>query len=265
MKIDNATVLVTGASGGIGAATARAMAARGARVMLMARNDQTLASVVAAIRASGGQAWHCAVDLGDAAAAQQAFDQLTAAHGNPDIVVNCAGAGRWLFTEETSPEEMVQMMAAPYYAAFHVTRLCLPHMLRQNRGHIVNVNSPAAFGGWPGAAAYTAARCALYGFTTALRHDLRKTGVKVSSIVPGKVSDSEYFKKNEGVVERIPKIAVVIPEVTSAQVAAKIVSAVEREKREVVMPLMLNVILAMHWIAPRVVEWVIAETGWSHS
>jgi len=178
------------------------------------------------------------------------------------IVVNSAGAGRWLFTEETSPAEAVDMMSAPYFAAFNVTRFCLPDMLKRRRGHIVNINSPAARGTWPGAAGYIAARYALYGFTKALHLDLLGTGVRVTSVVAGKVSDSEYFQRNKGAEERIPAIGKIIPTVTSAQVAEATVRGVEQNKREVVLPFMLKVFFAANHLFPWLMEWLLAATGW---
>jgi len=88
-----------------------------------------------------------------------------------------------------------EMMAMPYFAAFYITRALLPAMLRRGSGHLVYVNSPASLVAWPGAAAYTAARWALRGFAEALRADLRGTRLRVSSVIPGKVSSS-YFAHN---------------------------------------------------------------------
>jgi short-subunit dehydrogenase len=175
-------------------------------------------------------------------------------------VVNSAGAGRWLYTEETRPEEMQQMLGAPFLAAFHVTRLCLPAMLQQRRGWIVNVNSPVARGGWPGAAGYTAVRYALQGFTNALRYDLHGTGVRVISVIPGKVS-SGYFDHNPGVMDRFPGLGRLLGTVTPEQVARAVVHAIARNRREVVLPFMLRVFFALNAVAPRLLEWAIVRSS----
>jgi uncharacterized protein len=73
--------------------------------------------------------------------------------GTPDIIVNNAGAGQWKFVDEMRPEEAVQMMAVPYFAAFYITHAFLPGMLRRNTGHIVNVSSVGSRFVWPGATA----------------------------------------------------------------------------------------------------------------
>ena len=262
MKLNSTIALVTGASSGIGAATAKAMAKKGARVALLARTESALKNVAAEIAAGGGEAKVYPVDLTDSTRVERTIDRLKFEMGEVDVVVNSAGAGRWLFTEETSPAEAADMMAVPYFAAFYVTRFCLPSMLERRRGHIVNVNSPVVRSAWPGAAGYTAARYALLGFTNALRFDLRGTGVNVTSIVPGKVADSEYFQRNKGVEERIPAIGKIIPTVTSAQVAKATVQGVEQNKREVVLPFMLKVFFAANHFFPWPMEWLLAATGW---
>jgi short-subunit dehydrogenase len=183
--------------------------------------------------------------------------------GTPDIVINSAGIGRWLFAEETSPAEAVRMMAAPYFAAFYITRAFLPDMLKRHSGHVVNINSPASRVPWPGSTAYAAARWAMKGFTEALRADFWRTGLRVTSIVAGKV-DTPYFIHNPGTVERSPTIARLIPTLTPEQVAGSIVRAIEHNQREVVIPFMLRVFYAAHSVLPRLVERIVCSTGWQH-
>jgi short-subunit dehydrogenase len=263
VRIEGRTALVTGASSGIGAATARALAREGARVLLLARTRAALEQVAGEIRAAGGAAEAHPVDLGEAEAVERLFDALEAREVRPEIVVNSAGAGRWLFTEETTPDEAVQMMALPYFAAFFVTRRCLPAMLARRNGHIVNINSPVARLGWPGAAGYSAARHALHGFTHALRLDLHGTGVGVTSVVPGKVS-SEYFDRNPGVLARAPRVARLIATVTPEQVAEAVIGGIRHNRREVVLPAMLRAFFALNAVAPLVTEWLAVWSGHRH-
>lgn len=261
MKVKGSIVLITGASSGIGAATAKAMARTGGRVVLLARTRAALEKVAADISASNGEAKAYQIDLTDAEAVARVATTITAQIGTPDILINNAGAGRWLFLEETSPAEAVQMMAAPYFAAFYVTRAFLPDMLRRGSGHIVNVTSPASRIVWPGATAYTAARWAMRGFTEALRSELRGSGVRVTLAVLGKVS-SPYWEHNPGSEERLPKIARLVPTLTPEQAAMSIVHAVDRDAREIVTPFMLRLIYMQHAVFPRLVEWMMNSTGW---
>ncbi len=113
MDLNGKTMLITGASSGIGAATARAAAREGARVILLARTQAKLEQVAGEIRRDGGRAAVFPVDLTDTQAVAAVAAQVTAELGTPDVIFNNAGTGRWLFAEETSPQDAVAMMAAP--------------------------------------------------------------------------------------------------------------------------------------------------------
>jgi uncharacterized protein len=261
VQIENRVVLITGASTGIGASTARAMARKGARVLLLARTEAALQQVAADITAHGGEAHVYPVDLSDPAAVDRVAQTIKREVGTPDVLINNAGAGRWLSVDETSPAEAIQMMAVPYFAAFAVTHAFLPEMLRRNSGQIVNVTSPACYMAWPGATAYTAARWAMRGFTEALRADLHRTALQVTLIVPGKVS-SPYFEHNPGAEERMPKIARIYGTLTPEQVADAIVYSVEHKRREIVFPLLVRLTVLTHNLLPRPIEWLMIVTGW---
>ncbi len=263
MKLRGRLAVVTGASGGIGEATARLLARNGARTVLVARSREALESVAAGIRASGGEAHVVVADLGVPEAVVLLQREVLAADGVPDLLVNNAGAGRWLFTEETSPEEAVGMMAVPYFAAFFATRAFLPGMLERGSGLIVNVNSPVGLMPWPGATGYAAARWALRGFTETLRQDLAGTGVDVMHFVPGKTS-SDYFVHNPGSEERIPLIANVIPTLTPEEAAAELVGGVLRDAREVVAPFMLRLFQLLERPFPAPTRWLLRATGLPH-
>jgi uncharacterized protein len=167
MNLRGRVVLVTGASSGIGAATAREMARKGANVLLLARNKESIEQIANEIRVQNGLARAYAVDLGDAQAVQKTAQAIRSEVGIPDVLINNAGAGRFLYVEETEPEEMVQMIISPYLAAFLITRAFLPEMIQRGSGQILNVTSPAAFFPWPGATAYSAARWAMRRYTFA--------------------------------------------------------------------------------------------------
>jgi short-subunit dehydrogenase len=260
MKIAGHTILITGASYGIGAALARAAAAAGARVVLLARTQAALEEVAADIRAAGGTAALYSVDLTDAGAVERVVRALLAEVGTPDIVISNAGAGRWLFVEETSAEEAVALMAMPYFAAFYLTRALLPAMLKHGAGHIVYVNSPASLVAWPGATGYAAARWALRGFAEALRADLHGTRIRVTTAIPGKVSSS-YFISNPGTEERAPGLARLLPTLTPEQCAAQILRGIERDQRQIIIPGALRMLYRLHAIAPGLVRWLTTVTG----
>ena len=263
MELKGRLALVTGASGGIGAATARLLACEGARVVLVARNREALEAVAAGIRSSGGEAHAVAADLGRPGAVALLEREVVAVHGAPDLLVNNAGAGRWLFVDETPPEAAFSMMEAPYFAAFFATRAFLSGMLARGSGLIVNVNSPVSLMPWPGATGYAAARWALRGLTESLRQDLAGTGVEVMHFVPGKTS-SDYFAHNPGSEERIPLVSKVIPTLTPEEAAAALVGGVLRDAREVVVPFMLRLFQLLERPFPGPTRWLLRATGVTH-
>jgi short-subunit dehydrogenase len=217
--------------------------------------------VAAGIVAEGGEARGYCVDLSDPAAVEQVGRQILSDLGTPEIVVNNAGAGRWLYVEETPLEEAEAMVACPYLAAFYVTRAFLPSLLKRGEGYIVNVNSPAAWMPWPGATGYVAARWALRGFTAALRADLRGTGVRVMELVPGIVS-STYFEHAPNSERRVPRIARWVRTLTPDEVAEALMNGIERDRRQVVIPLMGKLFFILHAVVPGLVDWIVWNTGW---
>jgi len=261
MKIRGTLALITGASGGIGAATAREMAAAGAKVILLARTQSKLEAVADEIRSAGGQAYVYPCDLGDSNAVAASAERIKADVGVPDILINNAGAGRWLAVEETDPSEAISMMSAPYFAAFFATRAFVQDMVRRGSGRIANVNSPMAYLVIPGATGYAASRCALRGFNDSLRADLRGTGVGVTHLVFGEVT-SDYFDNNPGSHERIPSISKMIPVLSPEKTARYIVRAIQADKDQIVRPLMMKMILIFTRIMPGLSAWVNAKTGW---
>jgi len=261
MHVQNALVLVTGASGGIGAATAREMAAAGAKVLLLARTQSKLDAVAGEIRNAGGQAYVYPCDLSDADAVGATAERIKAEVGVPDILINNAGAGRWLAVEETDPAEAISMMSAPYFAAFFVTRAFVQDMVRRGSGRIANVNSPMAYLVIPGATGYAACRCALRGFNDSLRADLRGTGVGVTHLVFGEVT-SDYFDNNPGAHDRIPSISKIIPTLSPEKTARYIVRAIQADKDIIVRPLIMKMIVIFTRFMPGTSAWLNAVTGW---
>ncbi|MGD0843007.1 MAG: SDR family NAD(P)-dependent oxidoreductase [Geobacteraceae bacterium] len=261
MIVKDKLVLVTGASSGIGAAAAKAMAKAGGRVVLLARGKDLLDRVAAEITSVGGIARIYPVDLADAEAVAAVAKQISEELGTPDIIVNNAGAGRWLFVDETTPVQAVQMMAVPYFAAFNVTHAFLPAILKRNSGHFVFISSVGSRFVWPGATAYIAARWAVRGFSEALRADLDGTGIGVTLYESGVVT-SHYWEHNPGSRERVPKMGKLVPEVTPEQAANAIVDGVERNKRHVVIPFMMRLTLWNHALFPWAVQWLMTKTGY---
>jgi uncharacterized protein len=260
MDLKNKLMLITGASSGIGAATAKAAARAGMRVALLARNQANLEKVAAEIRQNGGQAFVYPIDASDPQAVQKTAEKITMELGTPDVLFNNAGAGRWLFTEETGNAEAAQMMAAPYLSAFYVTRAFLPAMLARDSGTIVNMTSIAGFMSFPGATAYAAARWAMRGFNEGLRADLHGTRVRTMLTAFARVK-SEFWKNNAGSEENIPGAQALIPPLTPEQAAEAILTGLRWNVRIAAAPFMLWVVLALNALFPLTTRWLLYSTG----
>lgn len=262
MDVQGKLVVVTGASQGIGASTSLALASQGARVVLVARTQAKLQALADQITAAGGEAHVRPCDLSDPTAVMTLGEQIMDSLGVPDVIVNNAGAGRWLSVDETPIEEAVQMMQAPYFAAFFVTRAFLPAMIERGSGLVLNVQSPMSRVVAGGCTGYAACRWALRGFTEGLRADLRGTGVKATEAMFGEVT-SDYWDNNPGAKERLPGIAnVLIPTMTPDQVGAAIVQAIRSERRLFMRPFMLTVTVWLLWMFPGLVRWLTVRSGW---
>ena len=253
MKLDGTLAVVTGASSGIGEATARTLSAHGCQVILLARSKARLDSIVADIRSRGGKADADEVDLADPRATAAFARGVESTHGVPDILVNNAGAGRWLPISETSAEEAAQMITVPYLAAFNVTREFLDGMRKRGSGHILNVTSVAARLAWPGAVAYTAARRAMEGFNASLRADLYGSGIAVTLAMFGTV-ETPYWEHNPGSRERLPKRAAGIRPLTPDSAANAMVASIEKGQRIVVRPPIFRLFFLLNTLFPTQTE-----------
>ena len=259
MELAGKTALITGASQGLGAATARAMAARGARVLLLARTEEKLREVADSIESGGGQAEIFAVDLSDLEALVTTTEAIKAAGTIPDVIVNNAGIGRWLFIEETPLEEMQADMALPYFAAFGVTKAFVAEMAGRGSGNICNVNGPGAWFPWPSSwpIRRRAGRCV----------DSRQRCGSISGHrgVGDRCRDDQDLEQllGEQPGSRRPDALdrPVIPTLSEERAAEVVTRAVERERREATAPPMYTAFHHLGRIFPRLVHWTVYRGG----
>jgi short-subunit dehydrogenase len=262
MEVANKIVVVSGASSGVGEAIAKAMSKAGAGiVVLLARNESSLARVANEIEVGNGKARYYVVDLSQPEEISNVARRILNEVGVPDILINNAGSGQWKYLEDTSVEEIRQMIAVPYFSAAWLTRAFLPDMLKRNSGHIVNISSLASRVVWPGATAYTAARWAVRGLTEALRADLYGTGIGVTLYESGEI-ETPYWQHNPGSRERIPKIGKMIPVLSADQVGQAIVDGVRRNKSLIVIPFIMRLMYLVHFLFPWLVQWLMRSTGY---
>jgi 3-oxoacyl-[acyl-carrier protein] reductase len=209
ISLTGKTALVTGASAGIGRATAIALAAAGARIVVTARREARLQEVCAAIKDSGGEAAYFAGDAAEEGTARGAIDHAVAAFGTVDILVNNAGVGNYKNLVDTSIDEFDAMMAANVRSGFLFSRFVAPLMIARQSGVILFVSSVAGVTGIAGESVYSATKFAQVGFSQALDGELRKHKIKVGVICPGGVKSefglgvgrTEEFIRNSHMME----------------------------------------------------------------
>ncbi|MFO0754864.1 MAG: SDR family oxidoreductase [Byssovorax sp.] len=186
--------VITGASRGIGLATARAFARRGVPVALLGRASDRLTQAAHDTAALGVPAQAFACDVADAVSVERAASLALAAFGTPRAVFNNAGVvRRGALIHETRPEDWDEVLAVNLRGSFLVTRAFLPSMLAAGRGRFIHVSSISATLGSPGAASYAASKWAQVGLAKSLAEELRDTGLQSIALLPGSV-DTDMLK-----------------------------------------------------------------------
>jgi short-subunit dehydrogenase len=186
-------VLVTGASSGIGAATALAFAALGARVGLLARRRDRLEAVARSVVQTGGEALVLPADVGDPDAVHGAVAQCLARWNRVDVLVNNAGVGLTAAVAATTLDEFRQLHAVNVLGTVAATQAVLPAMKQAGSGHIINVSSVVGRRATPLAAAYSMTKFAQVAFSESLRVELKRHGIYVSVVYPIRTA-TEFFE-----------------------------------------------------------------------
>jgi NAD(P)-dependent dehydrogenase (short-subunit alcohol dehydrogenase family) len=184
--------IVTGASSGIGRATALALARRGASVALAARRGEVLEAVARTIEESNGRALSVPTDVSDEGQVRSLVEQTVAELGGVDLLVNAAGYGYFAPATEIDVGELDRLFAVNLRGAVLTSKYVAPLLVAQGRGTIINVGSVSALGGWPRGGPYVASKFALRGLTQCLWQELRPYGVRVAHVCPN-FTDTGFF------------------------------------------------------------------------
>jgi short-subunit dehydrogenase len=220
-KSTGPVAIVTGASSGIGAATARELARSGARVVLAARRTTELERMAGSIRDKGGNAIAIPVDISNAAQVQRLVERTQDAFGNVDVLVNNAGIGWTKLLVRSSAEEIIELVNINLTGAILMTRAVLPGMLERNHGAIINVSSVC--GRVAVEPLYSATKYGIRGFSLSLRRQLAGSNVSVSLVSPGNIRTEMTKDINEPMAD---------PEI----VARTIGNLISHPRREVIVP-----------------------------
>jgi NADP-dependent 3-hydroxy acid dehydrogenase YdfG len=255
-EITGQVVVVTGASSGIGEATARVFGRAGARVVLAARRLPRLEALAAEIEAlgSGAQALPVAADLSRLGDIQNLVAQAQMRFGRIDVLFNNAGFGRLDWLEKLDPVQDIEAQVdVNLLGVIQTTRQVLPLMIAQRAGHIINMASMAGLAGTPTYTIYAATKFAVRGFSEALRREVAPWGIRVSVIYPGGVA-TEF-----GVHARIQrKTRATTPaalRLTADDVARSVLALARRPRAGLVIPWPFRLSAWLNQLLPGLVDW----------
>jgi NADP-dependent 3-hydroxy acid dehydrogenase YdfG len=236
-QLSGTVALVTGASSGIGAATARRLAAEGAAVALLARRRDRLAELADGIRADGGTAAVVECDITDQRNAEAAIAQVVTELGRLDTVVNNAGLMLIGPVADAPPQEWQRMLDVNVNGLLHVSRAALPHLVKaaadapRQVADLVNISSTAGRVARPGTAVYNLTKFGVNAFTEALRQELLGRRVRVSVVEPGTVATELTSHIRDGMRQAAQQQTTAIEALRPEDIADAVSYIVTRDRR----------------------------------
>ncbi|MGN6574673.1 MAG: SDR family oxidoreductase [Nocardioides sp.] len=255
-------VAVTGASGGIGRATARAFAERGDRVALVARGETGLDRALREVKDAGSDGIAVPTDVADFDQVRAAVDRIERELGPIDVWVNVAFSSVFAPFSEIEPEEFKRVTEVTYLGYVYATKAVLERMLERDRGTVVHVGSTLAYRGIPLQSAYCGAKHALQGWHESLRCELLhdRSNVHVTMVQMPAVNTPQF----DWVLSRLPKKAQPVPPIYQPEVAAKgvVYAADHPKRREYWVGESTAATLVANAIAPGLLDRYLAKTGY---
>ena len=258
MDLSGARVLVTGASRGIGEAIARQAASRGAKVIGVARSAGALNDVMQAIN---GVAYPC--DLSEAAQRNDLIGRLEAVHGAIDVVVNNAGVDDTKMFAQASALDVERVITLNQVVPIELMRQAVPLMRSRGRGHVVNISSLAAAGGFAGMTLYCSSKAGLSGFHRVLRHELKGSPVGLSLVEIGPIptdmlANVKNVRAAERMFNRLRRLQL-LPEVPRERVAKAVCDAIERNTANVCLPKRAKIYPILVGLPQRIVNLITSD------
>ena len=255
MDFKKKIVVITGASSGIGEASAELFAKKGAIIVLVGRNNDKLLKVEKKLGKYNAETLVAICDVSNKSQVKEMVKTVLEKFNKIDILVNNAGFAIYGTVSELSTEEIEAQMATNYLGMIYCTKNFLPNLLEQNSGHIVNVASVAASFGLPGIASYCASKFAMLGFSEGLQHELKGTGVKVTVVSPIMVRTNFFDHPS---FESMPKLS---PTSLSAESVAKaVVKAASSSRLEIVVPSVMRIAIWAKHTFPFIINPIIGSS-----
>ena len=237
MNFKNKVIVITGASSGIGAAAAEQFAKKGANIVLIARRKDKLEEVEKKLSKYSIKTLVQVCDVSDKEQVKQMSEKVIDVFSRIDILVNNAGFVIYGKVEELSIEDIESQMQTNYFGMINCTKYFLPHFLKQNSGHMVNVASVGGSFGVPGIASYCATKFAMLGFSEGLHHELHGTNVGITVVSPIMVRTSLFDHPS---FKNFTKHATGIS-LSSETVANAIIKAANSSRLEIVVPSVVRI------------------------
>ncbi len=245
MIFKDKTVVITGGSEGVGAATARLFADAGANLMLVARGKRNLDAIADELRGKT-RVEIFAMDVADADACVDVFKKAQFEFGRVDILINNAGFHERGPTESIDTANLGKMVDVNLRAPIILTRIALPYLREAGGGAIINVGSLAGRTPVPGSATYAATKAGLRSFTYSLFEELRGSGIKVAVVSPGPI-DTGFIMSD---VDQVSDLTFSQPISTAAEVAQAILDLCGNTQREKSMPAVSGLLTTLTYLAP---------------
>ena len=240
-RFQDKVAIVTGASAGIGRATAVALAKEGACLALASRNSEALSALAEELKAAGRQVLVIPTDVTQREQVEELVQKVIAQWGRVDILVSNAGEYIRAPIIELDPATIQHSLDVNFFGGVYCVKAVLPHMLTQKSGHIVFVTSMDGKIGLPPDAPYVSAKFALTGFCEVLRQEVRESGISVTNVLPGRVDTV--------MIEEL-KFAWISPKISPESVAAAILNGIRKRKPIVIIPPAAKLLYYINVFAP---------------
>jgi NADP-dependent 3-hydroxy acid dehydrogenase YdfG len=258
MSNQQPVILITGASSGIGEATARLFGKNAYRVVLAARRLDRLQALADEIRAGRGEALPVAADLTRLEDIERVVQSTLGEYGQVDVLFNNAGFGRLDWLENLDPQKDIEaQLQCNLLGVVQMAQAVLPHMIERRSGHIINMASMAGLVATPTYSIYAASKFAVRGFSDALRREVGVWGMHVSTIYPGGVKTE--FGEHTGARRKTGATTPAALRLSAEDVARTVLSVVRRPRPTVVIPWPMLFGVWANALFPGLVDWVIEQ------
>jgi short-subunit dehydrogenase len=245
------TVIITGASAGVGAACARAFAAQRAKLVLIARGEEALGAIADELRAET-EVLAIAMDVSDTGSCLKLFERVEQVFGSVHCLINNAGEHRRGNVESRSPEDLAAMVDVNLRAPLVLTAAALPYLQKAGGGAVVMVGSLAGCAPLQGAATYAATKAGLRAFTYALADELRDSNISIGVVSPGPI-DTGFIMDN---LDQVEDIVFSQPMSSAEQVANAVLKLARGRRTEIAMPASSGILLNLFYLFPSLRRWL---------